>query len=115
MTPSEDVQIIHQDGKPLFAVVPYEKYLTMLANLHTKSRDPIPSAIIALQVEQGLSRLAAWRTHIGLSQLELAERLGVSQSAVAQMEKPGCKPREKSLQRVASALGVGVAQLVDYE
>lgn len=115
MTPSEDVQIIHQDGKPLFAVVPYEKYLTMLANLHTKSRDPIPNAVISLQVEQGLSRLAAWRTHIGLSQLELAERLGVSQSAVAQMEKPGCKPREKSLQRVSSALGVGVAQLVDYE
>lgn len=110
MKPCNEVQIIHLDGKPAFAVVPYEQYLAMTTS---NGEEParIPNEVVGLQVEQGLSLVAAWRTHKGLSQLELGERLGISQSAVAQMEKPGTKPQHKTLQKIAGALGVTVEQL----
>lgn len=107
-----DVQIINQAGKPAFAVIPYDHYLE-LTNRHREEQVYIPNEVVGLQIEQGLSLLAAWRTYKGLSQLELAERLSVSQSAVAQMEKPGTKPRDKTLQKVAAALGVTVAHLTE--
>ncbi|MFB2907478.1 type II toxin-antitoxin system prevent-host-death family antitoxin [Aeromonas jandaei] len=107
-----DVQIINQAGKPAFAVIPYEHYLELTAS----SGDAdiyIPNEVIGLQIEQGLSLLAAWRTHKGLSQQELADRIGVSQSAVAQMEKPMSKPRKTTLQKVATALGLSLEHLTE--
>lgn len=107
-----DVQIINQAGKPAFAVIPYEQYLE-LTNRQREEEVYIPNEVVGLQIEQGLSLLAAWRTYKGLSQGQLSDRLGVSQSAVAQMEKPGSKPREKTLQKVADALGITVAHLTE--
>lgn len=112
MKPCNEVQIIHLDGKPVFAVVPYEQYLAMTTS-PSEEQAHIPREVVGLQVEQGLSLVAAWRTHKGLSQLELGERLGISQSAVAQMEKPGSKPRHKTLQKMAKALGVTAEQLTE--
>ena len=46
------------------------------------------------------------RTERGLSQRELAERMGVSQSVVGRLEAGGVEPRLSTLDRVARALGV---------
>jgi transcriptional regulator with XRE-family HTH domain len=48
---------------------------------------------------------------MGITQGALADRMGVSQAAVAKLEKPGAKPRRTTLERVATALGISVAQL----
>lgn len=112
MKKHDDVQIITLAGKPAFAVLPYDHYLE-LTSQGREGAAHIPNEVVGLQIEQGLSLLAAWRTHKGLSQGELADRLGVSQSAVAQMERPGSKPREKTLEKVAKALGVTIEQLTE--
>ena len=46
------------------------------------------------------------RTERGLSQRELAQRMGVAQSVVARLEGGGVEPRLSTLDRVAQALDV---------
>jgi transcriptional regulator with XRE-family HTH domain len=52
----------------------------------------------------------------GLSQRELAERLGTTQSAVARLEAGNVSPGLPTLDKVAEALGVElVARFVDLD
>jgi len=46
-----------------------------------------------------------------MTQGELAAKMGVSQAAVAKLEKPGAKPRRTTLANVAAAGGVTLAEL----
>jgi DNA-binding XRE family transcriptional regulator len=79
--------------------------------LHDDSDVYIPHEVIGLCVEKGMSLLAAWRTHKGLSQSELAERMGITQPGVAQMERPGARLQKRTLEKVANALGLAVGRL----
>ncbi len=105
-----DIQIIRQEGRPVFAVLPYKQYLA-LAGQGAESEFHIPHEVVGLCVEKGMSLLAAWRTHKGLSQSELAERMGITQPGVAQMERPGAKLQKRTLEKAAMALGLAVEQL----
>ncbi|HGE8268060.1 TPA: helix-turn-helix transcriptional regulator [Aeromonas hydrophila] len=108
-----DVQFIFQDGEPKFAVIPYYQYLA-LTNWNDKDAEGfIPQEVRELQSRKKISLLAAWRVYKGVSQKELAQRLGVSPSAVAQVERVGGSPQKKTLQRIAAVLDLRVAQLVD--
>lgn len=48
--------------------------------------------------------LAAYREQLGLTQSDIAERMGVRQSTVSDFER-GAEPRLSTLQRYARALG----------
>lgn len=54
------------------------------------------------------------RTQAGLTQTELAERMGTTQSAIARMEGGGARPNLETLEKLASAVGaelvVGVGE-----
>jgi transcriptional regulator with XRE-family HTH domain len=54
------------------------------------------------------------RTKAGLTQAELAERMGTTQSAIARMEGGGSRPTLETLEKIAGAVGaeliVGVGQ-----
>jgi predicted transcriptional regulator len=71
----------------------------------------IPHEVVELVHLQGLSMIRAWREHLGLSQREVAGRMGVSQPAFAKMEAPGVTPRLPTLKKIAAALGVEWEQL----
>lgn len=62
-------------------------------------------------VDEQVSLQAAWRIHKGLSQAEVAQRLGVKQSAISQIEKSG-KPRQVTLDKLAELYGCRVTQLI---
>ena len=49
-------------------------------------------------------RVAARRSELGLSQRDLAERTGTTQSAIARLEAGGRPPRIDTLLRIANAL-----------
>ena len=51
------------------------------------------------------SALIGARGHAGLSQTELARRMGTSQAAIARMESGYYPPSARSLQRFAKATG----------
>jgi len=57
-------------------------------------------------------RIKQLRQERGLTQLDLAERLGVAQPVVCRFER-GHDMRLSTLQRIAEALGVSMVDLLD--
>ncbi|MBW7877663.1 MAG: helix-turn-helix transcriptional regulator [Candidatus Cloacimonetes bacterium] len=86
---------------------------TQILRLVGQEERYIPNEFVGLCIKKGMSLLAAWRTYKGLSQTQLAEAIGISQSAVAQSEKEGAKPRKSTLKKIAEALGVDVEQITE--
>ncbi len=82
------------------------------ANDRTKN-DSFPHEVVGFCIEQGMSLPAAWRHYRKLTQAELAARMGITQAAVAQLEKPSARLRKGTLEKLAAALGVQAEQLVD--
>lgn len=76
---------------------------------------PRPSAAVRgaepIEVDPQLAVAVAlrWaRQDAGLTQAELASRVGVSQQQVAKLERPGANPSIATLRKVADALGVRI-------
>lgn len=102
-------QMIMQDGKPAFVVLPYEVYVAHFGAAWIPAGDAVPHEVVKLTLT-GLSQARAWREYLGLTQDEVATRLGVSQSALAQMEAAK-RPRKATLVKLAAALGIRLEQL----
>lgn len=101
MNAPTNVQIINgPDGMPAFVVIPYAQYVK-----DHPVEDLVPNEVVGYMVKEGLTPIAAWRKHLGLSQAEMAERIGISQSAYAQQEQ-AAKPRKATRSKVAAAFGI---------
>lgn len=106
MNAPTNIQIINgPDGTPAFVVIPYAEYIADRA----EGRELIPHAVIERTVE-GASPVRAWREHLGLTQADVAKRLGISQPAYAQQENSETL-RQVSREKIAAALGILPAQL----
>ena len=105
-----DVQIIEKDGKPAFAVIPYEEYLRLLPK---DEDETVPHEVVGLVIKKGMNLAKAWRTHLGLTQREVAKRAGISQAALSQMEKSTNELRTATLEKLARAMGISAEQLQD--
>jgi DNA-binding XRE family transcriptional regulator len=106
MNARTNIQVINgPDGAPAFVVIPYADYLAQQRD----ARDLIPNDVISRTVD-GATPLRAWREHLGLTQADVADRLGISQSAYAQQEKSE-KLRKSTREKIAAALGITAAQL----
>ncbi len=99
--------IVGADGKPAFVVIPYAQFQRLQ---RTPARGAVPNAVVNLAYERGTGPMAAWREHLGLTQAEVAARIGITQAAYAQMERVK-QPRKSTLEKVAHALGLEVEQL----
>jgi DNA-binding XRE family transcriptional regulator len=101
MNTPTNVQIIHgADGRPAFVVVPYADYIAS-----HPVEDLVPNEVVGYMVKDGMTAIAAWRRHLGLTQAEVAERLGISQPAYAQQEN-AARPRKATRERIAKALNI---------
>lgn len=60
----------------------------------------------------GVSPVRAWREHLGLSQKELAERSGLGQGYLSQIETGKRGGSVEVMKRLAAALGTTVEQLL---
>ena len=101
-------QIIKKDGIPLFVIVPYDEYLKI-----KKSENKIyfPHEVVEKSVVEEKGLVRAWREYRGFSQEEMAGRMGITQAAYSQMEKPSARLRMTTLTRIAAALDVDIEQL----
>jgi DNA-binding XRE family transcriptional regulator len=93
------------DGMPAYVVIPYADYVAQ----RNYDNDLVPHEVVSLTVD-GATPLRAWREHLGLTQAEVAVRLGISQSAYAQQEN-STKLRKSSRAKIAAALGISAGQL----
>jgi len=107
MNAPTNIQILKDaKGKPAFVVIPYPEYLSL-----TKQSAPtIPNAVVNKVINKDMTPIRAWREHLGLTQTEVARRLGISQSAYAQQEAK--EPvRKATREKIAQALGIAAEQL----
>lgn len=106
MNAPTNIQIINgPDGKPAFVVIPYDDYIASRA----EDRGLIPHDVISRTVD-GATPVRAWRAHLDLTQADVAQRLGISQSAYAQQENSE-RLRKSSREKIAAALSISQEQL----
>jgi len=105
-------QIIEDNGQPLFVLVPYAEYVASL-NRGTAENAVIPLAVSKAANMEDKSLVRAWREYKGLSQADMAERMGISRPAYAQLEAKGANLRATTVHRLAVALDVLWEQLCE--
>jgi DNA-binding XRE family transcriptional regulator len=80
------------------------------ACLPEQTAPTIPNAVVNKVVNKDMTPIHAWREHLGLTQTEIARRLGISQSTYAQQEAK--EPvRKATREKIAQALGIVPEQL----
>jgi DNA-binding XRE family transcriptional regulator len=113
MSTPTSIQFIMQDGNPAFVVIPYDEYIRMRGPFIPDDGESVPHEVVGLTIKKGYTLVRAWREYLGLTQKEVAERMGITQAALSQMESGEKRLRKATLEKLAAALGVGVAQLRD--
>lgn len=116
------VQVIEQDGKPAFYVVPAALWERMreaaedaedIADLERFEREDdgvrYPAAVA---MADGASPLRAWREHRGMTLQALAGAAGLSRAYVSQIEGGKRTGSAATLAKLAQALGVSVVALI---
>jgi DNA-binding XRE family transcriptional regulator len=120
-------QIIKRDGKPEWAVVPYETYLqlveqaemlrdvrdydTIKAALEHGEEELIPSEVV-YAILDGENPIKVWREHRGLTQQTLAGQAGISVPYLSQLETGKRKGSLEVLNAIARTLRVSLDDLV---
>jgi len=109
-----DIQIIKQGGVPAFAVLPIADY-ERLKKSDDGKRHTLPHEVVKMNTLEGYSLLKAWRVYLGLSQDALAQKVGATQSQIANYENDKATPRADTLLRLSNALGVSADLLLEFE
>jgi DNA-binding XRE family transcriptional regulator len=109
--PTTEHQIIKApDGTPLFALVPWDEYEELFEG-RPDEEVFIPHEVVELNLLHDKSLIRAFREYLGLTQAEVAGRMGISRAAFAQLEARNARPRASTLRRIAKAMGVEWEQL----
>lgn len=95
-------------GHPAFVVLPIAEYQALKKQAHIEPT--VPASVVNTVFDHDWTPIRAWREHLKLSQVEVATRLGITQSAYAQQESSSTL-RKSSKLKIAAALGVGFEQL----
>lgn len=109
-----EYQKIEYNGKPAFVLVPWEDWrrIKTIVDAQNAQTFGIPQAVVEAHVLHNESIIKAWREHLGITQKELARRLGVSQTAVVKLEHIEARPRIATIRKIAMALGLNEKQLM---
>lgn len=113
MSAPTEYQKIEYDGKPAYVLVPWKEWHRIKPLLDAqKARDSgIPQEVVEAHVLRNDSLIKAWREYLGITQKELAERLGVSQAAVVKYERFDARLRQATLRKICVALELNENQL----
>jgi predicted transcriptional regulator len=122
------IQVIERNGKPEWAVVPYETYLQLVeqaetlldirdydsakAALERGDEELIPSEV-AYALLDGQNPIKVWREYRGLKQLQLAEAGGISVPYLSQLESSKRKGSTRVLTAIAKAMKLSLNDIVN--
>jgi DNA-binding XRE family transcriptional regulator len=123
----ENVQVIEKDGKPEWAIIPYETYVRLVeeaemlqdirdydsikAAIERGEEELIPSAVV-YAILDGENPIKVWREYRGLSQQQLASATGISTSYLSQIEAGKRSGSTEVLAAIAKALDVTLDDIV---
>jgi ribosome-binding protein aMBF1 (putative translation factor) len=108
-----NIQVIEQNGKPAFAVLPWEDFLAIQPKLKHREalKKGIPQDVMRLSFDRDISLIMAWREYLGLSQSEVAARAGMEQHDLLLIEKNTKETKPTTIKRLADAMGINIEQL----
>lgn len=121
------VKILEANGKPAFAVLPYDEYqalrelaedaadaaaLLRFAKRYSKGQEETFPSIIVDRLLAGESPLRVWREHRGLTAAQLAAAVKVTPAHVSKLESGDGNPSLAVLRRLAKVLDVELDVLV---
>jgi len=125
-----NVQIIKQDDKPEWAVVPYETYLELVekaemlldvqdydsakAALQRGDDELVPSEVV-YAILDGENAIKVWREFRKMSQQELAEKAGISIPYLSQLETYKRTGSVEVLSAIAKTLNVSLENIVPLQ
>ncbi|HFC8535949.1 TPA: helix-turn-helix transcriptional regulator [Neisseria bacilliformis] len=120
-----NVQYINdKNGETQFVILPIEEYRRLTGDDNDDEWEEVPYeasefddvslpfAIADIMTGRDVSAIAAWRIHRGLTQAQAAEKAGISQAALSQIEKKGARPQSKTREQFAAIYGCLPEQLV---
>jgi DNA-binding XRE family transcriptional regulator len=126
----EEVQIIERDGKPEWAILPYEEYLQLLeqaelledirdfdeisAAIERGDEELIPAEVVNAILD-GKSPVKVWREYRGLTQQQLADTAKISKPYLSQIETGKRTGATNVLAAIAKALDVSLEQVTSIE
>jgi DNA-binding XRE family transcriptional regulator len=126
----ENIQLIERDGKPEWAVLPYEEYLKLLeqaeeledirdydaakAELERGEDELIPAEVI-FAILDGENPVKVWREFRGLTQQQLADAARISKPYLSQIETGKRKGSTNILSALAKALKVTLEEVIARE
>ena len=126
----EEIQIIERNGKPEWAILPYEEYLKLIeqAELLEDIRDfdeinvaiergeeeLIPAEVVNAILD-GKNPIKVWREYCNLTQQQLAEMVGISKPYLSQLETGKRTGTTDVLSAIAKVLDVSLEQVANTE
>ena len=121
------VQVIKQDGKLEWAVVPYQKYLELLEKaemlqdvqdydsakmaLEEGKEELLPESFVN-ELLEGANPVKVWREYRGLTQKKLADAAGISVPYLSQLETGKRKGSLEVYSSIAAALSLTLDDIV---
>lgn len=103
-------RIVGPDGKTEYFLVPVDEFNQLLTRTASDQEVTIPNAVVKMHVLEEMPLIAAWRTHLSLTQAEVVRRMDISQAAYSQIENAK-NPRVATRKKIADALGIDHRQL----
>lgn len=111
---TDKYQTIEYNGEPAFVLVPVDEFRKIRPLLENEAvKGGIPHSVVRANLVDGVPMIKAWREHLGMTQEELAGKAGMSQPALAKLERPGAHPRKTTIRKVAEAMGLSVDQVAE--
>ena len=113
MSAHTEYQTIDYHGKPAFVLVPWEDFTRISPYLENAAalRETIPQAVVKANVLHDVPIIKAWREYLGLTQEQVAEKIGMKQPSLARIESGSVKPRHSTIIKLSTVLGVSPALL----
>jgi ribosome-binding protein aMBF1 (putative translation factor) len=121
------VQVIEKDGKPEWAVLPYEEYerlveeAEMLQDVReydearkavAAGEELVPSEVTYAILDGG-NPVRVWREYRGMSRKQLAEASGLTVAYLSQIEAGKSKGSPEELATIAKELGLSLDDIMD--
>ena len=127
---NDKIQLIERNGKPEWAVLPYEEYLHLVeqvemledirvydaakAAIERGEEELIPSEVV-FAILDGENPIKVWREFRQLTQQQLAEAAGISKPYLSQIETAKRHGTTEVITAIAKALDVSIDELVTQE
>jgi DNA-binding XRE family transcriptional regulator len=121
------IQVIERDGKPEWAIVPYEIYLQLvdqaeelqdirdydsaMTQLERSEEELIPSEVV-YALADGQNTIKVWREYRGMTQQQLSEAARISVPYLSQLESGKRKGSTAVLNAIAKALKLSLDDIV---